>query len=202
MEGIVKSILVDGKYQVLVSDSGHIYNMRGREYHTDNNSKGYARIGLSVTINGKIERRRYSVHRLVATAFIPNPQNFPQINHKDLCKTNNSVDNLEWCDQSYNIRHSRSLRKAGVIPPISENKQIEKSSGDYLKNKEWVNFLMSIPFGETTWFGADNNELRNIRNTATYLTRVNKELHFSIHRCTAGGRSFMVVKYSESNGNE
>ena len=42
------------------------------------------------------------IHRLVATAFIPNPDNLPHVNHKDEDKTNNSIDNLEWCDAKYN----------------------------------------------------------------------------------------------------
>jgi hypothetical protein len=63
------------------------------------NGKGY----LHVTLTSKpYERRLSGVHRLVAKAFIPNPDNLPQINHKDENKTNNSVSNLEWCDNRYN----------------------------------------------------------------------------------------------------
>lgn len=51
------------------------------------------------------------IHRLVAEAFIANPNNYPQINHKDECKTNNNVDNLEWCDQAYNNRYGSRMRK-------------------------------------------------------------------------------------------
>lgn len=50
--------------------------------------------------NGK--HKNYYVHRLVAQAFIPNPDNLPEVNHKDECKTNNVVSNLEWCDRKYN----------------------------------------------------------------------------------------------------
>tara|TARA_R110000765_G_scaffold421407_1_gene527545 strand:+ start:240 stop:791 length:552 start_codon:yes stop_codon:yes gene_type:complete len=51
-------------------------------------------------------RKSHSVHRLVATAFIPNPENYPQLNHKDTIKDNNVVDNLEWCNNSHNQLHA------------------------------------------------------------------------------------------------
>lgn len=56
-------------------------------------------------IKNKISKHFY-VHRLVAEHFIPNPNNLPQVNHKDNNPANNNVDNLEWCDNSYNIRYS------------------------------------------------------------------------------------------------
>lgn len=54
--------------------------------------------------------RSYSVHRLVAQAFIPNPDNLPEVNHKDENPSNNHVDNLEWCTRQYNIDYSKSKR--------------------------------------------------------------------------------------------
>ena len=48
----------------------------------------------------------FSVHRLVAEAFIPNPDSLPQVNHKDENKLNNCVDNLEWCTSKYNVNYS------------------------------------------------------------------------------------------------
>ena len=53
-----------------------------------------------------------SVHRLVALAFIPNPENLPEINHKDEDKQNNRVDNLEWCDRRYNVNFGTARFRA------------------------------------------------------------------------------------------
>ena len=51
------------------------------------------------------------VHRLVAQCFIPNPNNLPQVNHKDENKKNNSVKNLEWCTALYNVQYSAARRR-------------------------------------------------------------------------------------------
>lgn len=63
---------------------------------------GYMKVGLHK--NGT--RSTKKVHRLVATAFIRNPNNYEFVNHKDGNKKNNTVDNLEWCTRSYNMRHA------------------------------------------------------------------------------------------------
>lgn len=70
------------------------------------NGKGY--LMVSLTKHHKTEK--FSVHRLVAEAFIPNPNNYPQVNHKDEDKSNNCVENLEWCDAKYNNQYSNAVK--------------------------------------------------------------------------------------------
>ena len=77
-----------------------------KEYKTQKlikpaNDRGYLKIRL--LINGK-QNSAY-IHRLVAEAFIPNPNNYKEVNHKDNDPSNNNVENLEWCDRKYNINY-------------------------------------------------------------------------------------------------
>lgn len=93
----------EGIYEV--SNMGRVKSLhrsQGRilkQYTQDN---GYVKVNLSK--NGTHNTKR--VHRLVATAFIPNPHNKPEVNHIDGNKENNNVDNLEWCTREYNVRHA------------------------------------------------------------------------------------------------
>ena len=70
-------------------------------------SNGY----LYVDLCKERKKKTYTVHRLVAIAFIPNPDNLPMINHKDECKTNNIPENLEWCDASYNNSYGSCIKR-------------------------------------------------------------------------------------------
>ena len=60
---------------------------------------------LQITLHKNGEHKNFLVHRLVANAFIPNPKNLPEVNHKDEDKTNCNSDNLEWCTRKYNINY-------------------------------------------------------------------------------------------------
>ena len=66
------------------------------------NNKGY----LCINLYKKYKCYKFQIHRLIAIAFIPNPNNLPEINHKDGNPLNNSIDNLEWCTHQYNMQHS------------------------------------------------------------------------------------------------
>lgn len=89
----------EGCYQV--SSEGRIKFADGREKSTRKDRNGY----IVTTLRKEKKEKTYKVHRLVAIAFIDNPNNLPVINHKDEVKTNNCVDNLEWCTTKYNANY-------------------------------------------------------------------------------------------------
>ena len=106
---IEEKIIIVHEIEYIVSSDGRVYSTKNRgaaKYHKEIkqrlNEDGYPQITV-----GKTGRRRtYAVHRMVAEAFIPNPNNLPEVNHKDCNRTNNHVENLEWCTHEYNIQYS------------------------------------------------------------------------------------------------
>ena len=76
--------------------------VKGKILTTWLNNDGYVRVTLCT--NGK--NKHFTTSRLVASAFIPNPDMLPEVNHKDFNTKNNRVSNLEWCTQEYNIEYS------------------------------------------------------------------------------------------------
>lgn len=98
-----------------VGEDGTVIGLRGRALSPWKSKDGYWLVQLSLESG---ERKHHLVHRLVAEKFIPNPLGLPQVNHKDGDKSNNHVSNLEWCTQSFNMKHSfdAGLRKGGITP--------------------------------------------------------------------------------------
>ena len=124
--------IIDGfNCKYAVSNKGRVKNLKtGRLLGGSYGNDGYKRI----TLKGK----KYLIHRLVALAFIPNPQKLPQVNHIDEVKTNNNVGNLEWCSASYNVNYSshkcsckvKQLTKDGKLVKVWESlSQIEHELG-------------------------------------------------------------------------
>ena len=107
----------EGQYQI--SNLGRVKSLQrwsGTQFYNRekllnlhiNKKNGYVYVWLSKNGKGKNIR----VHRLVAEAFIENLNNYTDINHKDCDRTNNNVENLEWCTRSYNIKYSFEKGKA------------------------------------------------------------------------------------------
>jgi hypothetical protein len=84
---------------------------------------GYELVALGSKSNHKNDFKNFLIHRLVANAFIPNPDNLPQVNHKDGDKLNNTVDNLEWIGTKDNQHHKRYTLQSGLV--ISNNKILQ-----------------------------------------------------------------------------
>ena len=103
MEEIWKDIKgFEGKYQV--SNLGRVrgfVRVKGKILGYHKNADGY----LQSELRENKKKRRFYTHRLVAKAFLPNPNNLPEVNHIDENKENNRIDNLEWCTHEYNITY-------------------------------------------------------------------------------------------------
>ena len=146
----------DGKYSV---------SNLGRIRSNDRTVKNWPRgerfikgkiIGEKIIFKGKIwyvfadlrksnrERKRAQVHRLVAEAFIPNPNNKPCVNHIDGIKNNNLVENLEWCTHKENMEHASRL---GLMPKGTSGPG-EKSPAAKLNNEQVVEIKKRILSGE------------------------------------------------------
>ena len=120
------------KGEYLVSNLGRIKSLKLNREHIMKltcDKDGYKTVGLL----NKGKRKFYKVHRLVALAFIPNTNNLPEINHKDENKSNNNVENLEWCNRKYNINYGTAIqRKANACS--------KKVRGINIKNNSVVVF--------------------------------------------------------------
>ena len=98
--------------------------------------RGYLFVPLSK--DGHV--KNFLVHRLVAQAFIPNPQCLPQVNHKDEDKENNSVSNLEWCTARYNINYGTcQQRMAEKLRGRNLSEETRKKMSKAHSGKLWFN---------------------------------------------------------------
>jgi HNH endonuclease len=114
-----------------IYDSGHIWSTRPKRFLKMNDKQGYKSVFLD--LSGK--RKSYRVSRLVAQAFIPNPDNLPEVNHINHIREDNRVDNLEWCTREYNIKDNMrfgthaALRTRKLTPQIiKEVKRLYKDT--------------------------------------------------------------------------
>lgn len=154
----------DGLYQV--SNIGRIKSIRKNIILSPFiNSKG--RYQARFKVNGRITRP--FVHRLVAEAFIPNPNNLPEINHKDENKLNNEVSNLEWCTTKYNANYGTRNKRIG---------ESNKKNGTYERQAKERSYIINQ-------YDLYDNFIKQW-NSATEIERVTGYLKSNILRCCHG----------------
>jgi len=122
-----------------ISNLGRIYSQKrnGRILKSRMDKNGYLYVSLC---NAGTHTKR--IHRLVTQAFIPNPKNLPEINHKDGIKTNNNVENLEWVTSRENHIHARR-----VLMLNGWDKQRKPVIGTHIKTGERIRFKSTMEAG-------------------------------------------------------
>ena len=105
-------------------------NLKGKQLKFTDNGRGYQLVFLTK----ESKRINKYVHRLVAETFIPNPKNLPEVNHKDLNKSNNCIDNLEWITNADNKRHYQKTDVAKVKRK-EQGYRIQEKYKEKIKNK-------------------------------------------------------------------
>lgn len=110
--------VIDDSSLYMVSNKGRFKSLRRhipKLMKTTIQINGYCYV--STMINGRT--KLYRLHRLVALAFLPNPNNYPEINHIDGNTLNNDVSNLEWCSQEYNLKDEWNRRKMQTFAGVT-----------------------------------------------------------------------------------
>lgn len=133
---IFKDIQGYPNYQI--SNQGRVWNSKTQRYiKASKKDNGYYALNL-IAANGK--RKKEYLHRLIALAFIDNPNNLPQVDHKDRNRENNSIENLRWVSASTNQRNTKHNR---VIKQYDKNGNLLNTYGSIVEAVEAVNGSIS-----------------------------------------------------------
>lgn len=154
-----------------VSNLGNVRSLRHTKPHLitqTKNRNGYLQVALSICSN---KLKKFYVHRLVAQAFIPNPNNLPQVNHKDENKLNNRAENLDWCTPKFNINYGTSLERRAKAQ--TNRKDLSKPVLQFDKNGNFINEYQSM--SDAT------------RKTGIHFSHISKVCKGKVNYNSAGG---------------
>ena len=178
-----------------ISNYGKIRNIKsGRilKQYLDRNG----RYAIRLRCKGKRKLHGFSLSRLVATAFIPNFDNLPQVNHIDGDPRNNCVDNLEWCDESYNIQHAYNNnlmdRKLTRVNALNASDVISKKVNQYTLDGVFIKSYKSYESAGNA-VGVSGNAIKKCckgicKQSAGYIWRCvdDSELHIDFNNLIIG----------------
>jgi hypothetical protein len=152
-----------------VSNLGRVKNGLGKELFKRKSKKGYMTVRM-ILIGG--QEKNSQLHRVVAMAFIPNPDQLPQVNHLDGDKTNNKVSNLQWCTNRQNYDHAKGMGLLPVRPKGEKAYRATLSDKQALEIRAVViskNGRGSITRKDLSEkYGVSFNVIKAIRNRTTY----------------------------------
>lgn len=134
-----------GRVKSLPRKIGFVIQHEEKILNTYLNKFGYLKVRLTKNYIGK----NYFVHRLVAEAFLDNPLNLPCVNHKDECKTNNHVSNLEFCTQKYNCNYGTAIARRVEKSIISLSKPVLQFDKQGNLIREWSSISEACRNGYT-----------------------------------------------------
>jgi hypothetical protein len=124
------------------------------------NGNGY--LCVSKVFSGK-KRKNYYIHRLVASAYLDNTQNLPEVNHKDGNKHNNNITNLEWCSRGDNVRHAF---QTGLSKPSEKQREAARKTAQ--KN------LSVMREGWKKWYATEEGKKKHIAHAMENLKIINE----------------------------
>lgn len=134
---------------------------RKRNIKPCDNGHGYLYV---VKVFSGNKKKHYYIHRLVATTFLDNPDNLPEVNHKDGDKRNNNVLNLEWCSRRDNKLHAY---RTGLKKPSEKQREVARESAR--------KHLPAMQDGWKRWYATEEGRQKSVKNALENLKKAQQK---------------------------